>query len=380
MAPAEGLRVRYADEEEEEWPISAVEAARWLQRGGVSGADGQASSFVFRGLKAQPVWDISSSGRALSELCRALESSYSELRQEAVALLHGSLLGDGSDSDGSDAVGDPPPLWRSARGEGLVASGAWQKIPLWTGGVRHDAACARLPRAASIIAAFGGDPVMMHPPGRVFLSLMLPGTHIAPHAGPTNHRLRLHLPLLLPLAADPAAGTVDAAPELGVRCGPAGSDTAREGQPFMVVAGRRLEWQEGRCLLFDDSFTHEVHYPTAPSRPPSEALLSRPPVSSTAAPPVAPRAPSVAAHDSANCERTACERPAPACDVAWASALCSIRLLLVLDVWHPEAAQGPFPLCNKRRAKRRSATPQPCAVERRRRVASDNKVAGGRHS
>jgi aspartate beta-hydroxylase len=428
------LQVRYADNEEEEWPISAEDASRWLQRG--DAPYGQASSFVFRGLTAQPVWDIGSSGPALCQLCRALEASFPELRREAVALLYNSLFGDGSDSDGSEGDGIAPPLWRSANGEGLVSRGAWQKVPLWTGGVRHDEACARLPRAAFIVAAFAGAPVMMHPPGRVFYSLMLPGTHIAPHAGPTNHRLRMHLPLVLPPAAATAAGARRAAH---------GLDTEGEGdegsQPYMIVGGRRLVWQEGRCLLFDDSFTHEVHYPAAPARPQPVSSPHPPPVSASAPPPVAPFAPSrtasptidpsplvspplrgrlsgareklnggsldqhagcrsavkaqpprhlatscehattgAATFDSAGSEPRHCEqscrdrthfaRPTPPCDDAWESALRSVRLLLVLDVWHPQATDGPFPICNRKGQKRPSGTPEQFDVQRRQRVAS----------
>ena len=55
-----------------------------------------------------------------------------------------------------------------------------------------------------------------------------PGTHLRPHCGSTNTRLTCHLGLLVPGGAT-------------IRCG----TEARE-------------WAEGECIVFDDSFEHEV--------------------------------------------------------------------------------------------------------------------------
>jgi aspartyl/asparaginyl beta-hydroxylase (cupin superfamily) len=78
---------------------------------------------------------------------------------------------------------------------------------------------------------------MRDPPGRCYLSLLTLGTSVHPHAGPTNHRLRLHLPIVLPQTELP----------LGI-----------------VVGGERRSWKEGKCLLFDDSFVHSVDLPLPP--------------------------------------------------------------------------------------------------------------------
>jgi len=335
-------------------------------------ASGQASSYLFRGLDARPVWDPCSSGDdAISALCLALESSYAELRREAVAFLRQSLLGN-DESDGSSEAGsevDDPggggdsrtsgslPCWSNAHGEGLVTRGLWHKVLLWTGRTRHHAACARLPAATAIIERFAGSPIMLEPPGRVFLSLMLPGTHIAPHAGPTNHRLRMHLPLVLPPPALDAASGAQ----------PTSTDAASNdcGPPFLIVGNRRCTWEEGRCLLFDDSFVHEVHYPAkqgssaaAPSTPAgSTAGLKRgldgevtAAHGSSAAAPSTPagnytvREPGVMQGGDSTDE-----------DPELAALLRSVRLLVVIDVWHPQAASGPFPV----RARRGWVPPAP---------------------
>ena len=62
---------------------------------------------------------------------------------------------------------------------------------------------------------------------------MLSGsTHVAPHHGIMNTKLRAHLPLLIP--TDPA--------------------------PVLVVAGQNITWTEGSMIVFDDTFEHEVKH------------------------------------------------------------------------------------------------------------------------
>ena len=59
---------------------------------------------------------------------------------------------------------------------------------------------------------------------------MTPGTHITPHNGPTGKKLRVHLPVL-------------------------GTKGAR-----MRVGDETRELEEGKCIIFDDSFNHEAWY------------------------------------------------------------------------------------------------------------------------
>lgn len=61
---------------------------------------------------------------------------------------------------------------------------------------------------------------------------MAPGTHLLPHCGPTNARLRLQLPLSVPQGEPQCAR---------MRVGPKST----------------TEWTEGRWLAFDDSYEHE---------------------------------------------------------------------------------------------------------------------------
>ena len=62
----------------------------------------------------------------------------------------------------------------------------------------------------------------------VLYSVFTPGTHLLPHRGVTNTRLVSHLPLLVP------------------------EDCA------INVGGELHHWQEGRVVVFDDTFEHEA--------------------------------------------------------------------------------------------------------------------------
>ena len=93
---------------------------------------------------------------------------------------------------------------------------------------------------------------------------MAPGTHITKHNGPTNKKLRVHLPLVVP-PPPPAA------------CGCSGS-SAKDHREVMgtthsglcsecgeAIKGCRIRvgdavhhWKAGTLMAFDDSFQHEA--------------------------------------------------------------------------------------------------------------------------
>ena len=91
---------------------------------------------------------------------------------------------------------------------------------------RADVAAQACPATSKILEDFSQAHTALH--GSAYFSLLAPRTHIRRHCGPTNARLRLHLGLVVPDGCS-------------IRVG----DEVRT-------------WVEGRCLLFDDSFEHEV--------------------------------------------------------------------------------------------------------------------------
>jgi aspartyl/asparaginyl beta-hydroxylase (cupin superfamily) len=108
--------------------------------------------------------------------------------------------------------------------ERIPRRGAWDVAFLYERGRRHDDVCGSCPTLTSIVERFR---TVRTPAGMIYVSRLGPATTLAPHKGPTNFRLRCHLGIRVP-----ASG-----------CG------------IQVGCEARI-WQEGRCMVFDDSFPH----------------------------------------------------------------------------------------------------------------------------
>ncbi|MBA2080168.1 aspartyl/asparaginyl beta-hydroxylase domain-containing protein [Rhodanobacter sp. PCA2] len=104
---------------------------------------------------------------------------------------------------------------------------AWDAYFFYRHGQRYDAHCEACPRTTAMIERMPLSRIRDHGPETLF-SVLRPGTHILPHRGVTNTRLVTHLPLIVP------------------------ADCA------LNVGGEIHEWQEGRCVTFDDTFEHEA--------------------------------------------------------------------------------------------------------------------------
>ena len=72
-----------------------------------------------------------------------------------------------------------------------------------------------------------------------WFSILAPGYHIPPHHGPTRAVVRLHLGLRVPEDA---------------------------GACWIRVDDQILSWEEGRCIVFDDTYEHEVRNDTPDQR------------------------------------------------------------------------------------------------------------------
>lgn len=109
--------------------------------------------------------------------------------------------------------------------EPIARRGGWDVLMLYERGRRHD---DRLRRVPAVAEALERHRTVRSLAGLAYFSRLAPRSHVAPHSGPTNMRVRVHL-------------GIDVPPGCGIR-----------------VAGTAATWQEGRCLAFDDSFPHEV--------------------------------------------------------------------------------------------------------------------------
>lgn len=111
--------------------------------------------------------------------------------------------------------------------EELLHLGDWKQFVLFARGKKMSENCQKTPVTCELIEAVAEARHCTR--GQVKFSVLEAGTHIWPHCGPTNCRLRAHLAL-------------EAEPE----------------RTFIRVADQTRSWQEGEWLIFDDSFEHEV--------------------------------------------------------------------------------------------------------------------------
>jgi len=106
----------------------------------------------------------------------------------------------------------------------LTDDDRWKTFFFYGYGFKSEANCARCPRTARLLQGVPGMTT-------AFFSILAPHKRIPPHRGPWKGVLRYHLGLMVP---EPAAD-----------CG-------------IEVGGQVAHWQEGRSLVFDDSFEHSA--------------------------------------------------------------------------------------------------------------------------
>lgn len=115
---------------------------------------------------------------------------------------------------------------------GRVEGQGWDSIRLYYGQFNQGLA-QHCPETVRLLSTL---PHCADSLGAVFFSVLRPGTTITSHCGPTNARLRYQLALEAPEGAS------------------------------LEVAGESRTWEAGRCLRFDDSFSHSARNPTPHSR------------------------------------------------------------------------------------------------------------------
>lgn len=99
----------------------------------------------------------------------------------------------------------------------------WRSFFLWGYGYRSEENCAQCPETARLLEATPGL-------NSAFFSILKPGTHIPRHRGVTKAILTCHLGLQVP----------------------------KSGRCEMQVGDSLVRWREGECLVFDDTYEHEV--------------------------------------------------------------------------------------------------------------------------
>lgn len=190
--------------------VGNKEAYKWYELGHKRGhfaSVWQRSLYNVHGLKAQPWWTPKETG--YTELVKSLERNWKLIRDEGLAVM-----------DKAKGLFLP-------EDENLREKGDWSQFTLWQQGRKNENACKGAPKTCSLLDKFPETTGCRR--GQIKYSIMHPGTHVWPHTGPTNCRLRMHLGLVIPKEG------------CKIRC-----------------ANETKTWEEGKVLIFDDSFEHEV--------------------------------------------------------------------------------------------------------------------------
>jgi len=187
------------------------------------------------------------------ELCRRLEKHGDAIRAEYSAYIERLASRKAwDDLDTTPGLGDVGGRPGALHDSGLTKSGRWQEVPLVTNcAVNHEYA-ELFPQTMKLLRQHGHDAtgLALCGGGDVIFSVLAPGTRLRPHCGPSNARLTCHLGIRVPWSAS-------------------------QGLHIRVAAETPRGWEEGRCLVFDDSFEHEVIFKEAgPSEPyPGERVV-----------------------------------------------------------------------------------------------------------
>ncbi|XP_024248391.1 aspartyl/asparaginyl beta-hydroxylase isoform X15 [Oncorhynchus tshawytscha] len=185
-------------------------AYKWYERGHQRGhfaSVWQRSLYNVDGLKAQPWWTPKDTG--YMDLIKTLERNWRTIRDEALSVM-----------DQTTGLFVPEE-------ENLREKGEWGQFTLWQQGKKAGESCHSVPKTCGLLERYPEATGCKR--GQIKFSVMQPGTHVWPHTGPTNCRLRMHLGLVIPKTG------------CKIRCT---NDTRA--------------WEEGKVLIFDDSFEHEV--------------------------------------------------------------------------------------------------------------------------
>ena len=171
----------------------------------------------FPGLRHRPWHDP----RAC-EGARMLEENFGTIRDEAMS------LGEGASLDYSRAAGP----WRSWKKPWTLlrrdaAPKTWTLYLLYHMGVDVEEVMGKCPRTRAVVNALPGA-CLEYTWGDFVFSAMSAGAHLRPHCSIDNLRVRIHMGISIP-----------------------------EGCSIRVATETRT-WQEGKCLMFEDSFEHEV--------------------------------------------------------------------------------------------------------------------------
>lgn len=156
---------------------------------------------------------------ALQPWAERLKQAFPLIRADALRVLE-------EDKRLPDFVSDPSQVAKHVSGGGPAPS--WEAFFFYRRGERFDANHRRCPDTSAALESIELCRIADQAP-EILFSVLKPGSHINAHHGVTNVRLVMHLPLVVP--RDCALNLVDRGEH---------------------------RWEEGRPVMFDDTYLHEA--------------------------------------------------------------------------------------------------------------------------
>jgi hypothetical protein len=258
---------------------------------------------IIPGLRSVPVWREGTEDSFMSRILQSLRESYLAIKEELLSLRGtggfqeylsprwdsvASANGDSSSSSGStsgSSAASGADLLHGVRG---TSAGLWSIYYLYLHNSSYESNLARCPLTRALLDSFPKNRMY----GHAMFSALAPGTHVATHTGPTNKKLRFHLPLIVPppplippsppphppsTAEETASGSSsDPPPPLAtppssssataITATPLPSGTPPLASCTLRVGSEMIPVVEGEPFAFDDSFQHEAwnSSPTSP--------------------------------------------------------------------------------------------------------------------
>lgn len=157
----------------------------------------------------------------------AIEAETSAIKAELEALIAGG-------ADFQPYVEDDPDRPRREF-HGLHGDPSWTALYLWRNGRPVEENASRCPRTMAALEQVPMTRISGQTPSVLF-SRLTPGAHIPPHRGMLNCRLIAQLPLIVPHGC------------------------------WLRVGNETRRWEEGKLLIFDDSFEHEARNESTETR------------------------------------------------------------------------------------------------------------------
>jgi hypothetical protein len=198
------------------------------------------------GLRSLPFWtnhngQVAYQDPKVTKIVNHLQDYVSVIREEYLAVLP-SLSS--SDYDKSKSSTKSSGVEHST--DGSLHTGNWDWHSYLLHGKVQKSFTEQFPITTRVLGEIGDDLFNETPFGFCFFSKLSAKSTIQPHTSPINFRLRIHLPLIVPVSD---SATNSKVPQVGIRVGPS-----------------TQAWIPNQPMVLDDSYNHEVWNQTEEER------------------------------------------------------------------------------------------------------------------